>query len=92
MKRPKSFRGKREQKVSILEKEQSHLIPASGMLYAFQTISLFHRAAHCTPIIGVWCTELNVFSLFHRTSYDSTLLMLCTTRDTYKPPRRPSSS
>ena len=53
MKRPKSFRGKREQKVSILEKEQSHLIPASGMLYAFQTISLLHRAAQCTPIKGV---------------------------------------
>ena len=53
MKRPKSFRGKREQKVSILEKEQSHLIPASGMLCAFQTISLLHRAAQCTPIKGV---------------------------------------
>ena len=53
MKRPKAFRGKREQKVSILEKEQSHLIPASGMLYTFQTISLLHRAAHCTSIIGV---------------------------------------
>ena len=53
MKRPKSFRGKREQKVSIHEKERSRIIPALGMLYAFQTISLLHRAAQCTPIIGV---------------------------------------
>ena len=53
MKTPRSFRGKGEQKVSVYEKERPHIIAALGMLYAFQTISLLHRAAQCTPIIGV---------------------------------------
>ena len=53
MKTPRSFRGKRKQKVSVYEKERPHIIPALGMLYAFQTISLLHRAAQCTPVIGV---------------------------------------
>ena len=82
MKTPKSFRCKGEQKVSVYEKERPHIIPALGMLYAFQTISLLYRAAQCTPIIDVQCTELNVLSLFHHTSYDSTLLIQCRTRDT----------
>ena len=53
MKTPRSFRGKRKQKVSVYEKERLHIIPALGMLYAFLTITLLHRAAQCTLIIGV---------------------------------------
>ena len=53
MKTPRSFRGKRKQKVSVYEKERPHIILALGMLYAFLTITLLHRAAQCTLIIGV---------------------------------------